>query len=453
VFSSSIQNVLNAPGVSDAFVLAVLLDSATTSIDRTHFTDIRKLPGGHRLTVTTEHERVERYWYPDRVPAVRFARDEDYAAAAREILSTAVRDRLPEQHVTGVHLSGGLDSSTVAVLAAREQRARRGTLPVAFSWKPSPSPDTTSSEAHRCIDAVARQEGLAVHHCPPVAGDVFDILRMDPARVPTTPTMLIEATTQRCAAAHGVRFMLSGFGGDEGLSSYGAGYRAELLLRGRWSTLYRHCRARGERPWRSMMIEALLSLFPDRYSAVRRLTNQSRESRLRATPWVRPDTILRRHRLRTPPFRHTSVRATFIRWWNSGGLAERMESWCAHGAPHGLTYAYPLADRRLLEFLIAIPAEQFARGPSPRSFMRRVASGILPPEFDSVPDKLVATSEWQTVAREALRQVGVRLRSAGTPARARYVDVAKLAPHLAPEALERDVRLGRLLRTAQFLDF
>jgi len=51
---------------------------------------------------------------------VRFRAEADYVDAFREIYARAVRDRLRAVHPIGVHLSGGLDSSSVAVMAARE---------------------------------------------------------------------------------------------------------------------------------------------------------------------------------------------------------------------------------------------------------------------------------------------------------------------------------------------
>ncbi|MEP6619818.1 MAG: asparagine synthase-related protein [bacterium] len=460
-FASDIRSVLAAPGVSDAlddaYVAATLLDRMYMSNDRTYYAAIRKLPPGHSLTLRADGERLERYWHPSQSPDVRFAAPADYAAAAREIFRQAVRDRLATQDNVGVHLSGGLDSSSVAVMVAREQRAVGKRAPIALSWQPPPDAESMMSWEHTCIDAVARREGLPVHYCPMNPGDVLEMLRKDPTREPVTSTMIIEATTQRCAAALGIRVILSGFGGDEGLSSKGNGYSAELLVRGRWNALYRESRRRHDKPLKHIAAEALLLLFPDRDTASNRLAARRWRTPYRAAQWMQADFLRRATPLRSLPSRQASVRSSLVWWWENGYLTERMESWAFHGRPHGLSYAYPLLDRRLLEFVAGLPSEQLARGPSPRAFMRRVTEGILPVEFAAMPDKpsdIVRTTPAFGVARRALALAGEQLAALpSAPLRACYVNVANLLPRLRPEALEGSVRLGDLLRTVQFLDF
>ena len=60
-----------------------------------------------------------RYWSPDDIKPVRFRSDQDYADGLRECLDVAVRRQMRSAHPIGCLLSGGLDSSSVAVLAAR----------------------------------------------------------------------------------------------------------------------------------------------------------------------------------------------------------------------------------------------------------------------------------------------------------------------------------------------
>ena len=77
--------------------------------------------------------RLERYWRPEEIPAARPAADNAYAEQFLDLYGKAVRDRLRGGPV-GVHLSGGLDSSSVAVLAARAPRRQGRPVPPAFSW-------------------------------------------------------------------------------------------------------------------------------------------------------------------------------------------------------------------------------------------------------------------------------------------------------------------------------
>ena len=88
-------------------------------------------------------------------------------------------------------------------------------------------------EALADVAAVAQQEGLQVFHEPSNATQIVAQLREDLA----TPQLIHDAAeipVQRRAVAHGVRALLSGWGGDEGVSHFGQGRNAALLLSGRW---------------------------------------------------------------------------------------------------------------------------------------------------------------------------------------------------------------------------
>ena len=60
-----------------------------------------------------------------------------------------------------------------------------------------------------------------------------------------------------------------------------------------------------------------------------------------------------------------------------GILSMRLEGWAARGAHYGLEYRYPLLDRRLLEFALGLPPEQFKRPAAARWLMRHALSPDL----------------------------------------------------------------------------
>ena len=276
VFASAVEAVLAAPDVSDALdervVATHLTVEALRSGARTFFAAVRKLPPGHTLTVEAGRPedgsggprvRIEQYWHPERAPAARPASDDAYAEQLLDLYTQAVRDRLRGGPV-GVHLSGGLDSSSVAVLAAREARRRGHPPPLAFTWLPEPGarslrrrkivqpgperrgrgdacvaptvasfstaqtprpPKPEHAREYALVDAVCAQEGLQTCHGAPTPDDVLGVLRLD-GTLPGVQVHLNEEIVQRHAAARGVRVLLSGWGGDEGVSFHGRGVLA-----------------------------------------------------------------------------------------------------------------------------------------------------------------------------------------------------------------------------------
>ena len=68
--------------------------------------------------------RQRRYWSAADIEPIRLPSDQAYADGLRQCLDRAVRRQIRSLHPVGCHLSGGLDSSSVAALAARTLAAR-----------------------------------------------------------------------------------------------------------------------------------------------------------------------------------------------------------------------------------------------------------------------------------------------------------------------------------------
>jgi asparagine synthase (glutamine-hydrolysing) len=458
IFATDIKGVLAVPGVSDRldedYVTAVLADKRFYHQSRTYFEAIRKLPPGHTLTVQPGQERVERYWSPEAARDVRFARDEDYIHATRDLYVTAVRDRLSTDRRVAVHLSGGLDSSSVTALVNRELRRQGKTSPVVLTGQSVPDDARPRSVEHSRLAAVCASEGLTPLYCPPNAGDVLNVLEKDPAREPMHGTSPFEVSLQRRAASEGVRLILSGWGGDEGLSFNGRGHLGGLLLRGRIRELFRQAKYCGS-PARLIAREALLLLFPDRTEALRKLKARSLRSQTLASSFIHPD-LQGRVKLHRIPCRQASIHSTLSWMWTCGCLGARMESWSALGAPQGLLYAYPMLDRRLLEFIAGLPPEQFVRGRWRRRLLRKTMEGILPEEICWQPDKLepLRAEAGMTAYHNVFEIARQRLLAAKeSPSRARYLDFPRLLDSMRPERLAMNPRPADISGALQFLDF
>ncbi len=125
-----------------------------------------------------------------------------------------------------------------------------------------------------------------------------------------------------------------------------------------------------------------------------------------------------------------------------GHLAYRMEAWASHGAALGLTYAFPLLDRRLVEFALSIPDNLFFKNGWKRYLYRTVMAGILPDSlrWQKAKEDPAMAQEASRVHAAASDQLRADLRArADNP----YVDVTKLQGALDAEksiraALEDD---------------
>jgi asparagine synthase (glutamine-hydrolysing) len=176
----------------------------------------------------------------------------------------------------------------------------------------------------------------------------------------TEPVELLprEENVQLRAEALGVRVILSGWGGDEGVTHW-------------WQQNHE----RGLCQW-------LLSRLPDSlYSRLQR--NPFMKF---ASPCIHPDFAARHAKeigkFQGPPLRKMrDARATILRLLDLGYLPRRMEDWAVSGARRRIVYSYPLLDRRLVEFALGTTT-----GVPPRRLFIDSLADLLPREIDWAAD-------------------------------------------------------------------
>ena len=310
----------------------------------------------------------------------------------------------------GVHLSGGLDSSSIAVLAARELHRRGRPPPLAFSCLPvldGEAPAPAHAKEYALIDAVCAQEDLQVSHCALSPGDVVAVLRRDGA-FPGVHVQVNEEAVQRGAAASGVRVLLSGWGGDEGVSFNGQGHREQLLLGGRWLRLAAECRA-DPHPFRTLAHVALSLVHPRLRNHLRRRLRGEEPRRRR---WLIDPAFARRAKpLSDEVFRPIGVRRTQARLLRNGHLSQRIEGWAECCAEQDFLCQHDSSFRRQYT-LVLLQDGDGSDGQEvelPRSHSRSGADAF---GFVSNPTASHAASSqpWNTTANPMYRTDGARRR-------------------------------------------
>ncbi len=188
------------------------------------FTGVRKLPAAHLLVWEENGEhRIERYAHPAPVQAGEL-RDEDEAELVEELrarMRDSVRAHLLADVPVGVLLSGGVDSSLLAALAAQETSEAVHTFTIGFAERSFDERDDARLVAERYD---TNHHELLLHPDPqlllPTLAEAFDEPFADSSALPTY-------LVSKLAAEH-VKVALSGEGGDELFGGYYT-YAADLL--------------------------------------------------------------------------------------------------------------------------------------------------------------------------------------------------------------------------------
>lgn len=284
-----------------------------------------------------------------------------------------------------MHLSGGLDSSSVVCTAARLCGRAGAQAPTveAFALRFPGQP----YDEGPYIQVVADRCGLPLAAVAPSDPDELSLMAsLDRAwDLPDFPTgdALMRSLFARVRDRQ-VRVVLTGVGGDQWLAG-SSFYYADLIRRGRWIALARLLAAApadSDLAWTpGQVIRA--GLFPLVPPRARRLARRALGWRA-VPPWIDPDFARRvdlEDRLRAPaltPGRGGYAGAALRRLLGSGWealtneLLERAAAW------HGIEYRHPFYDQRLVEFALALPEDQRQRGAYTKFVLRSAMDGCLP---------------------------------------------------------------------------
>ena len=231
-FASELKALLALPDLSrevDLDALAAFLAFNSIPAPLTIYQGVQKLPAGHVLVWERGRNALgvtmERYARPSPVPSadVRREPESELAEELRARLRDSVRAHLVADVPVGVLLSGGVDSSALAALAALESSKRVSTFTIGF--------EDASFDERRGARLVAERYGTDHHELvlrPDAAelltelAGVFDEPFGDSSAIPTY-------LVARLARRH-VKVALSGEGGDELFGGYFT-YVADLLAR------------------------------------------------------------------------------------------------------------------------------------------------------------------------------------------------------------------------------
>ncbi len=375
------QTGFATPALNEAFFLARMA-ALGPSPQQSLFRDIRRLPAAHSLVVSRDGLSQRRYWHPTNTGnGHRRWTPEEAAEGLYERVRRAVECRLPLDSPVATHLSGGLDSSAITVLAARTMRERPQPI-LAYSFLATQPVDMVLRDEQPYVDAVLAQE----------AGIVWTPIYREPLKDAIRPqidvdqpvSINIDHPEQRICAhavANGASVILSGWGGDEGATFNGRGTLAESLWRGKWrhavSETAAIARRRNGAPFSVFRGEVLPYVLPD---MLQRGLARIRGKTLNAAVGMRA--AISPLALRKIPINGLNIGADGRRnrfaLLTNQHLSQRAEEWALIGARHGVAFTFPMLDRRVIEFALVLPSDLFIRGGWKRRPFRDAMSSVLP---------------------------------------------------------------------------
>jgi asparagine synthase (glutamine-hydrolysing) len=134
-----------------------------TNMDRTLFKNVYQVPPGHYIWADRNGLRIVRYWDFDfrRTDAPLDGTEDELVDKLEQALNESVHIRLRSNGPVGCYLSGGIDSSAVLGIAAKQSGNPVNAFTVCFDLAAFNEEDTARSTAHR---AGARFTPVPVSH-------------------------------------------------------------------------------------------------------------------------------------------------------------------------------------------------------------------------------------------------------------------------------------------------
>jgi len=433
-FASELEALRAAvPGLSlDPASVAAFLCRKCVPCPATIYAGAAKLPPGCCLTWRAGELRVRSYWTPPE-PGEAPAAPEEAGERLRELLGAAVRKRLVSDVPLGAFLSGGLDSTVVAALMARESTEPVRTFSVGFE---EPSYDETPF-ALAAAEFAGTRHSVRVLDAASCAGMVrevaagFDEPLADPSIVPTS---LLSAF-----AREEVTVALSGDGADELFGGY------EHLPACVWAGRL----ARGGAPVQAALrgLEALLPVSRG-YVSPRHVLDRFRqavaapeERRLPRLLMAFAPEALEHVLLQPPGPDHDPLGA--VEPGPGSTLDRALRHYLTRYLPdsiltkvdrcsmrHGLEVRSPFLDTAVVEFAARLPASFKMPGARRKRFMKQALGRYMPP----VVRRRGKRGFLMPVAGWLAGSLGDLLRGQASPERLRRQGLFR------PEALERLLR-------------
>ncbi|MDY0307625.1 MAG: asparagine synthase (glutamine-hydrolyzing) [Desulfovibrionaceae bacterium] len=224
-FASEISSLRRLDVLDQGLDLQALWDYPTflwVPEPATALRSVRALPRGHLLVADASGVRVRPYAGPHPLPdpALPPLSDAEAVARAREVVTRAVESRLLSDVPLGAFLSGGLDSSIVATLAARRV-PDLSTFTIGFEDVADPYHGHADESPQ--AEALARKLGTK-HHTIRVTAQDFRAALRDFCRHGDQPFSVSSGLgiLAVCGAAReaGIKVLLTGDGADECFGGY-----------------------------------------------------------------------------------------------------------------------------------------------------------------------------------------------------------------------------------------
>ena len=392
VFATELKAIVLS-GIISTEIDHLLIRDSIIDIDEhpenTCWTNIKRLLGARSLTLTNGSIKTSVYWDLKHRGGLHFKNEADYGIALRDLLEQAIADRMRTHHEIGAPLSGGLDSSTIACLAAAKLKPENRVLYTVSSVLAPGSADSMLGDETEYIQEVLNQESN-IKPGFEYSNQYHFFLgiekQFDQHFSPVNLWHDADAALFKKLKSAGVRRVLSGLLGDATVSNSTIYPLPYILLKGQWIKFFKILKLfKSKNTLSNFFIFKRELLFPLLPFWVFKAWFRIKKS---PYPWAidslplqldaeekkrlikRIESQYKKRGYYTHPDPYKNI------WSLEQDLMK--EEWDCTAAHQGLEITYPLLDKRIIEFLYQVPLGFFYQNGFKRGLIRVAMVNVLP---------------------------------------------------------------------------
>lgn len=424
VFGSEIKQIVTDTSISreidEGVVVNYLKSGMKDYSSNTFFKHIKQLEPAHNLFLQNGQLKIERYW--------NFNINENFdvtplTANQKSVFFDLFRSAVELRHradvPVGIALSGGLDSSSTAVMANEVLRSRFKTFTMVFDEK-----EYDETYYARAVTEVVNCEHF--EHCPSpeeVLCELDDLIYQleEPFR---SLSSYSQWCLMRIAKKNGVTVLLEGQGADELLGGYLWYYDSYFLdqLKRRHYLSFLHDLWQYSNTYKLRFFRCLKNSLLN-YSRV--IIANSIPEILEMRSSIGPFSTKARNMFYTFPRRYKSEMAHALDF----GLQKLIRELLNYGDKDSMRFSMearvPFLDFRLIEFVVSLPLSAKVSSTETKKILRESLAKLLPDEIRFRRSKLGFATPQELWQRKELKDIMLSTLRSGSLNNEWYFDSSK----------------------------
>jgi asparagine synthase (glutamine-hydrolysing) len=388
VFSTEIKSIVRVPCVSTSIDDSFLKERALGFVGkpyRTAWKNIWRLPAARTLCLKDRNIEICKYWEPKYIEDLSLNSNKIVAQKIQDLLKRIIADHIRVKGNVGAPLSGGLDSSTIACLAARQLKEERKKLFTVSSILDPNVPEDAKDNEIEYVNAFLQNEenvepSFIYHTDLSFSDNLVETSKRHFSHF--NAHHFVDKAIYEKIERTNTRRLISGYLGDITLSNRSILPLSHLLAQfqfRRYCAMYSHIRKTIKTKHSALILsKTLRQCTPIKILRLYNfLKNKESLQLMEKLPvFLRAAERQSFNNLLFLQNNHYSLNIADHIW--STDWECFYEDWDCGSSYHKIEITYPFIDRRLIELLVQIPVEFFYAEYQGRDLIRMTMKDLLP---------------------------------------------------------------------------